>query len=116
MQTLDASASLATLPESQRAALISLLADDDPAVYQLIRSKLLSYGPSAGEWLRTQTLSSDPKMRRRAQEILNHHARRAGDERFLDFCRHHGEDLDLEESVALLAATRYPTINLAAYS
>jgi len=116
MQTLDASASLATLSANQRAALISLLADDDPAVYQLIRSKLLAYGPGVGEWLRPQTLSSDPKMRRRALEILNHHARLASDERFLDFCRHNGEDLDLEEAVALLAATRYPDINPAAYS
>lgn len=116
MQTFAASASLATLPESQRAALISLLADDDPAVYQLIRSKLLSYGPSVGEWLRPHTFSSDPKMRRRALEILTHQARHASDERFLDFCRHHGEDLDLEEAVALLAAARYPDINPAAYS
>jgi regulator of sirC expression with transglutaminase-like and TPR domain len=116
MQTLDASASFTTLPESQRAALISLLADDDPAVYRLIRSKLLSYGPAAGEWLRPQTLSSDPRMRRRAREILHHHARTANDERFLDFCRHHGEELDLEKAVALLAATQYPDINTAAYS
>ncbi len=116
MQTLDASASLATLPASQRAALISLLADDDPAVYQLIRSKLLSFGPAAGEWLRPQTLSSDPKMRRRAMEILNHHARQAGDERFHQYCQNHGEDLDLEHAAALLALTRYPDINPAAYS
>jgi regulator of sirC expression with transglutaminase-like and TPR domain len=116
MQTLDTSASLATLPENQRAALISLLADDDPAVYRLIRNKLLSYGPSVGEWLRPQTLSSDPKMRRRALEILNHQARQAGDERFLEYCRNHGEDLDLEEATALLAATRYPSINPTAYS
>jgi regulator of sirC expression with transglutaminase-like and TPR domain len=116
MQMLDASLPLVALPESQRAALISLLADDDPAVYQLIRTKLLSFGPAACEWLRPQTLSSDPRMRRRALEILNHQARRANDERFLEFCRRHGEDLDLEEAIALLAATRFPEINREAYA
>ena len=116
MQMLDSSAPLVALPESQRAALISLLADDDPAVYQLIRTKLLSFGPAACEWLRPQTLSSDPRMRRRALEILNHQARRASDERFLEFCRRNGEDLDLEEAVTLLAATRFPEINREAYA
>jgi len=52
MQTLETTATFVTLPENQRAALISLLADDDVAVYRLIRNKLLSYGPAAGEWLR----------------------------------------------------------------
>ena len=113
---LDASPPLVALPENQRAALISLLADDDPAVYQLIRTKLLSFGPAACEWLRPQTLSSDPRMRRRALEILNHQARHASDERFLEFCRRHGEDLDLEEAVTLLSATRFPEINREAYA
>jgi len=36
------------LAEKQRAALISLLADDDPAIYQIVRGKLLTYGQAAG--------------------------------------------------------------------
>jgi regulator of sirC expression with transglutaminase-like and TPR domain len=116
MQTLESSASLASLPENQRNALISLLADDDPAIYHLIRAKLLSYGPGVSEWLRPQTLSSDPKMRRRAAEILSHQAREANDERFLEYCRRNGEDLDLEEAVGWLARTRYPEVNGEAYS
>lgn len=116
MQLLDASVTLDALSENQRAALISLLADDDPAIYRLIRSKLISYGPVAREWLRPHTLSSDARMRRRALEILNHHARQAGDECFFDFCQHNGEDLNLEEAVGLLAATKYPEINREAYS
>jgi regulator of sirC expression with transglutaminase-like and TPR domain len=116
MQTLESSASLASLPENQRAALISLLADDDPAVYHLIRSKLLSYGPAVSAWLRPQTLSSDPTMRRRAAEILSHQAREANDDRFLEFCRRNGEDLDLEEAAGWLARTRYPEANSEAYA
>src|SRR6266542_1053809 len=116
MQALETIETVATLPENQRTALISLLADEDPAVYRLVRSKLLSYGPAACEWLRPQTLSSDPRMRRRAVEILNHQARRVSDERFLEYCRRNGEDLELEEGVGLLAQTQYPGMNREAYS
>jgi len=116
MQTLEASAPIATLSENQRAALISLLADDDTAVYQMVRERLLSYGPIAYEWLRPHTLSSDPKMRRRAREILTAHARQECHERFMEYCRRNGEDLVLEEAVGLLGQTRYPEINLEAYS
>jgi len=116
MQTLDVSVRLDALPEKQRTALISLLADEDPAIYHLIRGKLLAYGPTACEWLRPHTLSSDPRMRRRALEIVNHHARRIADERFLEFCQHNGEDLNLEEAAGLLAATKYPEANRDAYS
>jgi regulator of sirC expression with transglutaminase-like and TPR domain len=115
MRTLE-SPSGVSLPANQRAALISLLADDDPAVYQLVRAKILSYGEAACEWLRPETLSSDPKMRRRAQEILTYYARRKSDARFLEFCRRQGEDLDLEEGVGLLAQAKYPEMNREAYS
>lgn len=116
MQTFETTAQSSSLPDNQRAALISLLADDDPDVYQLIRSRLLSFGPSVREWLQPQTLSSDPKMRRRAVEILTHQARGGSDERFVAFCQRNGEDLDLEEAVGLLTQTRYPDANWEAYS
>ena len=70
MQLIDAK----SLTEKQRLALISLLADDDPAVYNLIRSKLLAYGSDAEEWLQSELLSSNPTMRRRARDIILHHA------------------------------------------
>src|SRR5215510_4430001 len=102
MQALEPRATAVDLSENQRAALISLLADDDPAVYELVRSRLLSYGEAACAWLRPHALSSDPKMRRRAQEILTHHARQRSDTAFLEFSLRRGEDLDLEEGVGLL--------------
>src|SRR2546426_10998782 len=91
------------LSASQRAALISLLADEDPAIYQIVRQKILSYGQAACEWLQPHMLSNDPVMRRRALEIVNHLARKGSDERFLDFCLHNGEELDLELAVGLLS-------------
>jgi regulator of sirC expression with transglutaminase-like and TPR domain len=103
------------LPERQRAALVSLLADDDPAVYHAIREKILSFGETARDWLRPHTLSSDPVLRRRVHEIIRHFNRLAADNNFLAFCLKHGEDFDLEESAWLLAQTQFPEINVEAY-
>ena len=72
--------------ERERAALISLLTDEDAAVYRVVRDKILSCGPAATEWLKPHTLSSDPVLRRRAQEITQHFAREKADDRFLAFC------------------------------
>src|ERR1051325_9028590 len=99
MQMLVSKEAPESLSQSQRAALISLLVDDDPAIYQIVRRKILSYGQTACEWLQPHMLSSDPVMRRRAMEIVHHFARQGSDERFQDFCLHNGEELDLEMAV-----------------
>ncbi|MEK7686369.1 MAG: transglutaminase-like domain-containing protein [Verrucomicrobiota bacterium] len=80
-----------------------------------MRSKILSYGQTSSGWMQPHTLSSDPILRRRAQEIVQFLARQAADNRFLAFCLRQGEDLDAEEGVFLLAQTHYPDINIAAY-
>jgi regulator of sirC expression with transglutaminase-like and TPR domain len=104
-----------TPSEKQRSALIKLLADDDRGVYQTIRNKILSYGQESTHWLRPYALSGDPVLRRRTQEIIQHLARHEADNEFLAFCLTHGEELDVEAAVWLLAKTQYPDINLAAY-
>jgi regulator of sirC expression with transglutaminase-like and TPR domain len=103
------------LSERQRGALISLLADEDPSVYQTIRRTLLSYGQEAIPWLRPHLLNPDPILRRRAQEIVHSLTRQEADTRFMAFCLNHGEDLDIEAGTWLLAQTQYPEINLTAY-
>lgn len=116
MQPLELVTSPAGLSETQREALISLLTDDDPAIHQMVRGRLLSYGRTACDWLRPYTLSDNPVLRRRAREIIGHQNREAADEQFLDFCRRHGEEFDLEAATGLLARTRHPDLNLAAYT
>src|SRR5262245_28544435 len=101
MKSTVSSATQPPLTESQKVALLNLLTDDDPAIYQLIRGKILSHGPSVKEWLRSYTLSSDPVLRRRAQEIIDHLERQASDNRFLAFCQSRGEDLDVEQGAWL---------------
>ncbi|HNQ87967.1 MAG TPA: transglutaminase-like domain-containing protein [Verrucomicrobiota bacterium] len=103
------------LSEAQQAALITLLADDDPGVYHVVRDRILACGADAIRWLRPHSLSGDPVLRRRAIDIIQHLRRQEADTRFLAFCVSHGEDLDLEEGVWLLAQTFYPEINVAAY-
>jgi len=85
------------LSENQRTALLTLLADDDPAVYQTIRQRVLSFGTHAADWLRPHTLSRDPVLRRHAQEIVRSFDRQTADNLFLAFCLTQAEAFDLEE-------------------
>ena len=71
------------LRESQKAALISLLADEDATVYHAVREKIMSHGAVARHWLHPHALSSDPLLRRRAQEIIRHFDRQSADNAFL---------------------------------
>ncbi len=103
------------LSDSQRTALISLLGDEDVAVFETVHSKLVSFGPEVVNWLRPYTISDDALLRRRARQIIRSFERKACDERFTGFCASRGEDLPLEEGVWLLARTQYPEINVAAY-
>lgn len=103
------------LTESQKAALLTLLADDDPNIHQIIRAKILSHGPAMRDWMRPHRLSSDAVLRRRAAEIVEHFDRESADNEFVAFCLTRGEDLDAELGAWLLAQTQYPAINTTAY-
>jgi len=103
------------LSEPQRCALLSLLTDDDPAIYRTVRAKILSFGPEAAAWLRPHMLSREPALRRRSQEIVRHFDRQAADDEFLSFCLKNGEELAIEQGTWLLARTQYPDINVEGY-
>jgi regulator of sirC expression with transglutaminase-like and TPR domain len=105
-----------TVSIGEQRALLTLLADEDPAVYQTVRQRILSEGEAVMSWVEPATRSNDPVQRRRAIEIMRHISTRNADDRFLAFCLNSGEDLDLEEGVFLLARTRYPEINPSGYS
>ena len=82
MKAVAANKTPVRLSESQRAALVTLLADEDSAVHEIVRAKLISFGPNVVEWLRPHTVSNDPLLRRRAQEIIRHFGRKSADARF----------------------------------
>jgi regulator of sirC expression with transglutaminase-like and TPR domain len=115
MSQVDTIAAPETLSERKKAALLNLLADEDPGVYHRIREKILSYGPSATDWLRPHVLSRDPALRRRVNEILLHFDRQSADDDFLGFCLKHGQEFDLEHAAWMLSLTQYPDINIAGY-
>ncbi|RME89810.1 MAG: hypothetical protein D6766_14220 [Verrucomicrobia bacterium] len=99
----------------ERAALVALLGDEDPEVFHAVKKRLLECAPESAAWLKEAVLDPDPCVRRHAQEVVRAIARQNADWRFLDFCRRHREEMDLEEGLWLLAATRYPEINIEAY-
>lgn len=103
------------LTESRKAALISLLGDDDQSVYQSVRAKIISYGPEVVDWLKPYALSSDPVFRRRTQEIVTQFMKQFADDNFLAFCLTESADLNLEKGAWMLAKTKYPHINFAGY-
>lgn len=105
----------APLTDREKAALVTLLADEDPQVYPAIRRRILANGGQDATWLHPLRLSSDPTVRARAQEILEVFARQEAHRRFLNYCERHRQDSDLEEGVWLIAQTQYPTINVEAY-
>lgn len=116
MKAATTKATVSELRESEKTALLNLLGDEDAAVYEAVREKILSCGEAARIWLRPFALDSNPVRRRRAQEIIRHFDRQAADNRFLGFCLKQGEDLDLEQGAWLLAQTQFPDINVEAYA
>ncbi len=116
METATANNASTALDINQRAALINLLGDEDPSVYEAVRERILAVGASSREWLRPFMLSRDPLRRRRATEIIRLFDRQSADNRFLAFCHQHGENLDLETGAWLLAQTQHPEINVEAYA
>lgn len=103
-------------PEAEKSALHNLLADEDQAVHEAVRARILSYGQGAVKWVRPWTLSPDALLRRRSLEIVQHLSRQENDNDFIAFCLNHGEELDLERGAFLLARTQFPDVNIEAYS
>jgi regulator of sirC expression with transglutaminase-like and TPR domain len=103
------------LSSGQREALFRLLDDENPAVSEVAKQRLISEGHGLIPWLRPHTLSNNHLLRRRAREILLHFEALDADERMRSFCRRAGEDLDLEEGCLRLAQTRFPELNMDAY-
>jgi regulator of sirC expression with transglutaminase-like and TPR domain len=115
MQALTSIPSPEALSESQQEALIQLLGDEDPAVFQRIHETILSQGPAAIPWLEHYQLNEDPRTRRRVRGLLHKLKADQADNAFLSFCLTHGAILDIEEGLFLLGRTTFPDINLEGY-
>ncbi len=115
MAAPSTSAAPGGLTDALKSALLTLLADEDPAVSRAARARILSEGLEAQTWLRPHLRSNEPVLRRRVAEILDTLERQRADTEFLAFSLRHGEECDLETGAWLLARTQYPDINVAGY-
>lgn len=105
----------APLTEAQLTAMLTLLADDDPVVRDIIRGKLLAGGEPAFRFLDHSRLHPEPAVRRRVHELLDQRAAARYDNEFLAFILNQGEQFDLEEGVWRFTLTRHPGINVGAF-
>ena len=101
--------------EERFQALLTLLADEDPAVRATIRTTLLGSGDGIYRRLERHRLHPNPEIRRRIIELLEERDRRQRDEEFMAFALSHGEQFDLEDGVWRFVLTTYPSANVAAY-
>ena len=106
---------LATLSEKDKAALVRLLSDPDPGVFQAIRRTLVNCGTDARPWLKAGLGSRDRLVRKHSWEILTQLERSAADREFIAFCNRGGEQLNLEKGVWLLTRTAYPNLDQETY-
>lgn len=115
MQAITSIPSDGTLSKGQRAALVHLLADDDPEVFRHIYKAILSQGTAARRWLEPYRLNEDARTRRRVRSLLEKLASDEADNDFLSFCLTQGHQLDIEEGLFLLARTTYPDFSVDGY-
>ncbi len=98
-----------------QSALVTLLADDDPAVSEPIRRRLVSGGPATAAWLRGHRWHPDPAVRRKVGRLLQAMGRAAAETAWGAFLSRQGEGIDLEEGAWSFVRTRYPDAPVEAY-
>ncbi len=106
---------LASLSERDKAALVRLLSDPDPEVFEAIRQTLLNCGTEARPWLESGLGSRDRLVRKHSWRILTELDRSEADREFLSFCNRGGEQLNLEKGVWLLVRTAFPRLDQTSY-
>jgi regulator of sirC expression with transglutaminase-like and TPR domain len=103
------------LREPDRRALAKLLADEDPRTLQLLREKLAERGEEGLAFLASVARDGDPTARRNATQILRILRETMAWTALAQFCVAGGSHFDLETACWLMARTRYPEFDEAAY-
>ena len=86
MTYIPPKSSVFDLPDEKKAALISLLTDEDPEIFKTIRDEIMSHGSGVRTWLAPYALDEDPLLRRRTKEIVTYFDRSDSDTLFHAFC------------------------------
>jgi regulator of sirC expression with transglutaminase-like and TPR domain len=103
------------LRDTERAALVKLLADDDPHVLDLLQENFLQMGADGLAFLELVAQHSDADAQRGARQILETLRERQAVDTFARFCGTCGSHFDLEQACWMLARTRYPALDVAPY-
>ena len=103
------------LREPDRRALAKLLADEDPRQLQLLQEKLAERGQEGLAFLESVVRDGTPSAQRNAMQMLRVLRETAAWEGLAQFCKTCGSHFDLEEACWLVARTRYPEFDEAAY-
>jgi regulator of sirC expression with transglutaminase-like and TPR domain len=108
--------SMKSLREPDRKALARLLADEDPRTLQLLQETLAGRGEEGILFLESVVRDGDPAAQRNATQILHILRETAAWEDMTRFCATCGSHFDLEVASWLVAKTRYPEMDKAAYT
>jgi len=103
------------LREPDRIALAKLLADEDPRTLQLLQSTLAERGAEGITFLESVVRDGSPSAQRNAMQMLRVLRETAAWEALAKFCATCGGHFDLEAATWLVARTRYPEFDEAAY-
>ena len=105
------------LRESDRQALVKLLADEDPRVRELVQEQMVEWGPDGVAFLQgIVDHAPNPLAARGASQMLHAIHERDAVTTFAQFCTTCGDHFDLEAGCWLLAKTRYPDLPVPAYA
>lgn len=103
------------LREPDRQALAKLLADEDPRQLQLLQEKLAERGEEGITFLESVVRDGAPTAQRNASQMLRVLRENAAWAALAQFCATCGSHFDLEVACWLVAKTRYPEFDEAAY-
>jgi len=115
MNPIESAGATSVPSQARQSALLTLLADDDPAVSEQIRAQIIAGGERTLAWLGQHRLHPDPVARRRVLEILSHFGAAEAESALMTFLSNNGENLDLEEAVWRFVRTKFPEAPVAAY-
>ena len=113
---------MSMLRESDREALLKLLADDDATVLRLLGEQFTDMGAVGRAFLESVAGGTATEAKRGAKRILRTMSEQEAQEAFARFCAtagspssERGKTADLEAGCWLLARTRYPELDQPAY-
>ena len=107
---------MTTLRDSEKQALMKLLADDDRTVQRLLTEQFVVMGDDGVAFLEEAAHTGSAETQAGAKHILRSIREQEAQEKFAHFCATCGDHFNLEQASWQLAKTRYPELDETAYT